>query len=216
MIRFVVLTLLVIFSGYNDDDFAPRLGFCKMTNHLFQAAPHVLFVYLRYFPSHAHLPVRAEMLRKLLQGLEQPVGRFVEYHGALLFRQLQKKGLAAFLLGKKPLETEAVAGQSGRHDGRNAGGGAGQSDDRNACSRSLPAQIEAGIADTWSSRIADERHRLRRFLMSKCFSRMPEVRVSSANTKSASLRMRMARIVISSIFPTGVGIIYKVPICEQR
>ena len=48
--------------------------------------------------------------------------------------------------------------------------------------------------------------------MSKCFSRMPLVRVSSASTTSASFRMRMARSVMSSIFPTGVGTIYSMPI----
>ena len=50
------------------------------------------------------------------------------------------------------------------------------------------------------------------FFMSKCFRRMPDVRVSSANTRSASLSMRTARSVISSILPTGVGTRYSVPI----
>lgn len=41
--------------------------------------------------------------------------------------------------------------------------------------------------------------------MSKCESRIPVVRVSSANIKSASLRIRKARNVMSSKLPTGVG-----------
>ena len=41
---------------------------------------------------------------------------------------------------------------------------------------------------------------------------MPEVRVSSANIKSASFNTRMARKVISSKFPTGVGTTYSFPI----
>ena len=50
------------------------------------------------------------------------------------------------------------------------------------------------------------------FLISKCFSRTLDVRVSSASTKSASFSMRMARIVMSSMLPTGVGTMYNVPI----
>ena len=52
----------------------------------------------------------------------------------------------------------------------------------------------------------------------KCFSRMPDVRVSSANTRSASFRIRMARSVMSSILPTGVGTMYNMPIfgCKDK
>lgn len=48
--------------------------------------------------------------------------------------------------------------------------------------------------------------------MPKCLSKIPVVRVSSASTKSASFRVRMARSVMSSILPTGVGTMYKMPI----
>ena len=41
---------------------------------------------------------------------------------------------------------------------------------------------------------------------------MLDVRVSSAKTTSASFSMRMALNVISSIFPTGVGTRYNMPI----
>ena len=43
------------------------------------------------------------------------------------------------------------------------------------------------------------------FLISKCLSNMPEVRVSSAKITSASFSMRRARSVMSSRLPTGVG-----------
>ena len=43
------------------------------------------------------------------------------------------------------------------------------------------------------------------FCISKCFSRIPVVRVSSARIRSASFNTRIARKVISSRFPTGVG-----------
>ena len=46
-------------------------------------------------------------------------------------------------------------------------------------------------------------------------SRMPDVRVSSANIRSASFRMRTARSVISSRFPTGVGTINSVPMPQK-
>ena len=52
------------------------------------------------------------------------------------------------------------------------------------------------------------------FFISKCLSSMPEVRVSSAKTTSASLSMRKARRVISSRFPTGVGTKYNVPMVQ--
>ena len=42
-------------------------------------------------------------------------------------------------------------------------------------------------------------------LISKCLSRLPEVRVSSARMPSTSFRMRMARRVMSSKLPMGVG-----------
>jgi predicted PurR-regulated permease PerM len=50
------------------------------------------------------------------------------------------------------------------------------------------------------------------FLISKCFSKIPEVRVSSARIKSASFRTLIALNVISSKFPTGVGTTYSFPI----
>ena len=69
---------------------------------------------------------------------------------------------------------------------------------------SSPARIRSRIIDEvlcslnlWCDCMA--------FFISKCFSKMPEVRVSSAKIKSASFRMRMALKVISSRFPTGVG-----------
>ena len=43
------------------------------------------------------------------------------------------------------------------------------------------------------------------FCISKCFSKMPVVRVSSAKIRSASFSTRIARNVISSKLPTGVG-----------
>src|SRR5574344_2410478 len=49
-------------------------------------------------------------------------------------------------------------------------------------------------------------------LISKCFNRIPDVLVSSANIKSASFKIRIALRVMSSIFPTGVGTIYRIPI----
>ena len=49
------------------------------------------------------------------------------------------------------------------------------------------------------------------FLISKCLSKTPVVRVSSAKIKSASLKTLRARLVISSKFPTGVGTKYKTP-----
>ena len=44
--------------------------------------------------------------------------------------------------------------------------------------------------------------------MSKCLSNLPEVRVSSAKIKSTDFSVAMARRVMSSKFPMGVGIIY--------
>ena len=41
---------------------------------------------------------------------------------------------------------------------------------------------------------------------------MPDVRVSSAKTKSASFKIRIARNVMSSKFPIGVGTTYSFPI----
>ena len=43
------------------------------------------------------------------------------------------------------------------------------------------------------------------FCISKCLSRIPVVRVSSARMRSASFSTRIARNVMSSRFPTGVG-----------
>ena len=45
---------------------------------------------------------------------------------------------------------------------------------------------------------------------------MPDVRVSSASTRSASLSILTARKVMSSMFPTGVGTRYKVPIYATK
>ena len=44
--------------------------------------------------------------------------------------------------------------------------------------------------------------------ISKCFNNFPLVRVSSAKIKSTSFSTRMARKVMSSKFPIGVGTIY--------
>ena len=45
---------------------------------------------------------------------------------------------------------------------------------------------------------------------------MPEVRVSSAKTKSTSFNTRTALNVMSSMFPTGVGTIYRIPIAFTK
>ena len=53
---------------------------------------------------------------------------------------------------------------------------------------------------------------IRRFSIPKCLSRMPDVRVSSASIRSTSLSILIALNVMSSMLPTGVGMIYNMPI----
>ena len=105
------LMLFRIFASQHDDDLASRFCSLEMSDNLFECASDVFFMYLRDLPGHADLPVCAEHLGKLLERLQQSIGRLIEDHGTCLVLQTLQSRLPSFLLWQEALEAETVAGQ---------------------------------------------------------------------------------------------------------
>ena len=78
------------------------------------------------FPSDGAGPVRAETIRELLQGFDQPIGGFVEHHRPRFGGERVQPCQPAFLDRQETFEAEAVAGKAGRNEGGDAGGRAGK------------------------------------------------------------------------------------------
>ena len=202
-------------SAHHDNNLA--LGcFCReVGNHFLQRSTHALLMDLRDFPADADLSVCAEHLRKLLERFQQSVGRLIEDHGACLLLQRRQLCLAAFLLCQESFGMQAVAPGSvctsipaatASRTRKNPG----------SLMPGVPASLIRAMvcpALSLSTIAADVPCSLylwwdiRWFCIWKCFRSIPDVRVSSARMRSASLRIRMARSVMSSRFPTGVGTI---------
>ena len=127
-----------------------------------QRAAHTFLMNLADFTADAHLTVFAVSLGKLLQRLHQPVGRLVENHGALLLGQTLNLCLTALLLGQKPLEGEAVAGQSAADQSRHESSSTGEALHLHPSPDGLADKKEAWVADAWRAGIADECHVLAR------------------------------------------------------
>ena len=143
----------------DEDKFAAWFGGLKVVEHFGQRAADALFVEFGNLTAGRAAAVRSEDFGHLLKRFDHTMGTFVENHrtrfGAKGFEARQ----SALLLRQKPLEAEAFAGQSARHESRNESGGTGQALHLDATRHSSTDKHESGVGDGGRAGIADEGHR---------------------------------------------------------
>ena len=145
-------------SGYYYNNLTLRINLAEMVKHLGETATDMLFVDFRDFAGNRAASVRPKNFGKLFQSLHQTVGRLIENHCPRLFCKGFQSSLASLLLRKKALKAESVAGQTRRHDSRNASGCTRQSLHLNALIGTCTRQKKARVANARRPRIANERH----------------------------------------------------------
>ena len=99
-------------TGYDYNNLSPRRVLGEVINYFGEGAAYGGFVYFGYFAGDLGRAVGAACLGELLEGFDQPQGRFVDDEGAVVVGKGRYARGAAFFLREESLEYETVAGKA--------------------------------------------------------------------------------------------------------
>lgn len=151
-------SFLVSLSGYDNDKFASWLCLFKVGADLGEGAAYALFVDFGNLAAGGAMSLRTKYFSELCEGLDDAVRTLVEDHRALFVAEALESGGASLLLRQETFETEAVAGQSARHEGGDEGRRSGQALHLDAACHGSTDEHKTRVADGGSAGIADECH----------------------------------------------------------